>query len=74
MACIGKIAANLAMPCGAPARADLGRPVSAKLINTSDIASFTVGGPTGLASIKQASSPITFSGVSIVIVVHEPLS
>ena len=44
MACIGKIAANLAMPCGAPARADLGRPVSAKLINASDIASFTVSG------------------------------
>jgi hypothetical protein len=42
MACIGKIAANLAMPCGAPAQADLGRPVSAKLINASNIASFTV--------------------------------
>lgn len=42
MACIGKIAATLAAPCGAPARADLGRPVSAKLINASDIASFTV--------------------------------
>ena len=42
MACIGKIGASLAMPCGAPARADLGRPVSAKLLNASDIASFTV--------------------------------
>lgn len=42
MACIGKIAASLAMPCGAPARADLSRPVSAKLINASDIASFKI--------------------------------
>lgn len=55
MACIGKIAANLAMPCGAPARADLGRPVSAKLINASDIASFTVDGSTGLATITRVT-------------------
>ena len=53
MACIGKIAAGLALPCGTPARADLGRPVSAKLINASDIASFTVAGTTGLATIKR---------------------
>lgn len=55
MACIGKIVASLAMPCGAPARADLGRPVSAKLINASDIASFTVDGSSGLASITRVS-------------------
>ena len=42
MACIGKIASQLAMYCGAPARSDLGRPVSAKVLNASDIASFTV--------------------------------
>ena len=42
MACIGKIASQLAMYCGAPARSDLGKPVSAKVINASDIASFTV--------------------------------
>ena len=44
MACIGKIAASLAMPCGAPAQADMSRPVSAKVLNASDIASFTVSG------------------------------
>ena len=55
MACIGKIAASLAAPCGAPARADLGSPVSAKLINASDIASFTINGTTGLASITRVS-------------------
>lgn len=46
MACIGKISSDLAMPCGAPNSGDLGRPVSAKLINASDIASFTVAGST----------------------------
>lgn len=59
MACIGKIAASLAAPCdapcGAPARADLSRPVSAKLINASDIASFTVNGNTGLAAITRVT-------------------
>nr|DAM61704.1 MAG TPA: hypothetical protein [Caudoviricetes sp.] len=55
MACIGKIAATLAMPCGTPGRADLGRPVSAKLINASDIASFTVDGSTGLAAITRVT-------------------
>lgn len=42
MACIGRIAATLVMPCGAPASADLSAPVSAKLLNASEIASFTV--------------------------------
>ena len=42
MACIGKITSSLAMPCGAPMVADLSAPVSAKLLNASDIASFTV--------------------------------
>lgn len=42
MACIGKIASTLAMPCGAPAPSDVGSPVSAKILNASDIASFTV--------------------------------
>lgn len=44
MACLGKVEASLAMACGAPARADLGRPVSAKVLNASDIESFTVTG------------------------------
>ena len=42
MACLGIIGANLAMACGGPARSDLGRPVSAKVLNASDIASFTI--------------------------------
>ena len=55
MACIGKIAASLAASCGAPARADMGRPLSAKLINASDIASFTIVGGTGLAAITRVT-------------------
>lgn len=42
MACIGKIVGSLAAECGAPQRADLSRPVSAKVLNASYIASFTV--------------------------------
>lgn len=55
MACIGKIAASLAAPCGAPRSADLSAPVSAKLINASDIASFTVDGSTGFATITRVA-------------------
>ena len=43
MACIGSVAASLAMPCGAPNRADLSKPVSAKILNAAAIRSFTVG-------------------------------
>lgn len=60
MACIGKIATTLAMPCGAPARADLSRPVSAKLINASDIASFTVAEGTGFAVITREPTKVAY--------------
>lgn len=43
MACIGKVVGSLAAECGAPYRADLSRPISAKVLNASYIASFTVG-------------------------------
>lgn len=56
MACIGKITASLAMPCGAPAQADMGRPISAKLINASDIASFTVDGSMATITRKPTAS------------------
>lgn len=44
MACIGKIASSMVMPCGVPTANEMGQPVSAKLLNASDIASFTVTG------------------------------
>lgn len=53
MACIGKIGFSLTMPCGAPAEADLGRPLSAKLLNASDIASYTIDTSTGVAKITR---------------------
>lgn len=42
MACIGRISATLVMPCGAPSPSEMGQPVSAKLLNASDVESFTV--------------------------------
>lgn len=71
MACIGKITSSLAMPCGAPAQADLSRPVSAKLINASDIASFTVSGAeaTITRKPKAAGWDITAANNSLVVTV-----
>lgn len=73
MACIGKIGVSLAMPCGAPARADLGRPVSAKLLNASDISSFTISSATGEATItripKSVGQDITAANNALVVTV-----
>lgn len=65
MACIGKIGASLAMPCGAPARADLGRPVSAKLINASDIQSFTVSSTTGEVALTRVPTAAGYGVTAI---------
>ena len=71
MACLGYIAANLAMPCGAPAQADLGRPVSAKFLNASDIASFTVSGSEATITRKptKAGWDITAANNALVVTV-----
>lgn len=60
MACIGRIASSLAMPCGAPETSDLGRPVSAKIINAADIASFTVNINTGNALITRIPTAVGY--------------
>lgn len=65
MACIGKISSRLAMPCGAPARADLGRPVSAMVLNASDIASFTVNPDTGFAAITRVTGKVGYGITTI---------
>lgn len=65
MACIGKIDASLAMPCGAPTRADLGRPVSAKLLNASDISSFTISSATGEANITRVPTAVGYDITAI---------
>ena len=64
MACIGKIAATLAMPCGAPASADLGAPVSAKLLNASDIASFTVASGS-MATITRVPTAVGYDVTTV---------
>lgn len=61
MACIGKITATLAMPCGATGDA---RPVSAKLLNASDITSFTVAG-SGFATITRVASAVAYDITTI---------
>lgn len=58
MACIGKISTDLAMPCGVPNPGGLGRPVSAKLINASDIASFTI--TAGAATITRVTGAVGY--------------
>lgn len=65
MACIGNVAASLAMPCGSPAQADMDRPVSAKLINASDIASFTIDGTTGIATITRVRAAVGYDVTAI---------
>lgn len=62
MACIGKIEGNLGMPCGAPSPVEMGRPVSAKLLNASDIASFTVS-TTG-ATVTRVTGAVGY-GVTV---------
>ena len=61
MACIGKIMGDLAMPCGAARGA---RPVGAKLINASDIASFTVDGG-GAATITLVRGAVGYDITAI---------
>ena len=65
MACIGKISTSLAMPCGAPSPGDLGRPVSAKIINASDISSFTVSPGPGEATITRVPTAVGYDVTAI---------
>ena len=55
MSCIGSILGNQLLPCGTPPAAPLGRPVSAKIINASDIVSYTVSGTPSVATITRAA-------------------
>jgi hypothetical protein len=63
MACLGKISTSLAMPCGAPNPGGLGRPVSAKLINASDIASFTLNA--GFAIITRVVGAVGYDVTTV---------
>lgn len=63
MACIGEISASLTVPCGAPSRADLSKPISAKILNAAAIASFTVG-KGGVAVITRVPGKVGY-GVTV---------
>ena len=63
MACIGKIVGALDLPCGAPNPSDIGSPISAMLINASDIASFTVNG--GLATITRVAKTVGYKVTAV---------
>lgn len=65
MACIGKIASGLAMPCGAPRTPDLGTILGARVINASDIASFTVNPNTAIASITRVAGTVGYDLTTI---------
>lgn len=61
MACIGKIAASLAMPCGATGGM---RPVAAKVLNASDVASYTANA-TGSAVITRVAGAVAYDLTAI---------
>lgn len=54
MACLTLIGGNRNLSCGAPPVAELGRPVSAKLLNASQIVSFSIAGDNPIATITRA--------------------
>lgn len=62
MACLASITGSQLLTCGAPPAAPLGRPVSALIINASDIESYTVGGSPEVATItRKAGTPAAAS-------------
>ena len=64
MACIGKIVGGLVLPCGAPNPSDIGRPVSAKILNASDIASFTVAAGS-IANITRIPTAVGYDVTTV---------
>ena len=61
MACIGKISASLAMPCGAMGDT---RPVAAKVLNASDVASYTAN-VAGSAVITRVAGTVAYDLTAI---------
>ena len=61
MACLGKIDASLAMPCGATGGM---RPVAAKVLNASDVASYTASA-TGVATITRVAGAVAYDLTAI---------
>nr|DAG77645.1 MAG TPA: hypothetical protein [Bacteriophage sp.] len=55
MACLTLIGGDRNLSCGVPPAAELGRPVSAKILNASKIVSFTVSSGRPVATITRAA-------------------
>lgn len=55
MACLGLVLGDQTLGCGPAINAPLGRPVSAKIINASQIASYTVAGTPAVATITRVA-------------------
>lgn len=64
MACIGTLGSSLAMSCGAPNSGDIGRPVGAKILNASDIASFTVSSGTATITRKPRTAGVDVTAIN----------
>lgn len=54
MACLTLIGGHRNLACGAPPAGQLGRPVSAKLLNASQVVSFTIASGNSIATITRA--------------------
>lgn len=64
MACLGKLESNLSAPCGAPNSGDMGRPVTAKILNNSDIASFTVSSEVATITRKPTTAGVDVTAIN----------
>lgn len=64
MACIGLISGSLALECGAPTPA-FNRIQGAKLINATDIASFTISDSSGAATITRIPTKVAYSVTTV---------
>lgn len=60
---MGILGSSLSVPCGAPNSGDMGRPVTAKILNASDIASFTVS--SGVATITRKPTAVAVDVTAI---------
>ena len=72
MACLTIIGANRNLACGAPPAAEIGRPVSAKLINASAIQSFTIapGVPVATITLISGNSALELEAANNALVVN----
>lgn len=64
MACIGILGSDLTMPCGVPNSGDMGRPVSAKILNASDIESFTISSGAAIITRKPTAVAVDVTTVN----------